>query len=184
MRRSGCPSGPPQAYPPNLASARTSPGPRRMDRTGCRRSTSPTRTSSRSRNEPTQQTLLPRQGVTVRSTARRVRLRRTGRLGLLAALLHVRADEFLGVLLENLVDLIEDGVYVVGELFVPFLGGLSRPSLDLFGLVCPLGGLPLPAGVLAGCHVSTSVCPNAIVTRTSPAQSRRGEIGTNSRSPG
>src|SRR5579875_1590851 len=36
----------------------------------------------------------------------------------LAALLHVGADELLGVLLEHLVDLVEEGVHVVGELLL------------------------------------------------------------------
>jgi hypothetical protein len=45
---------------------------------------------------------------------------------LLAALLHVRPDELLRVLLEDLVDLVQARVDVVGKLFVPLpvlLGG-------------------------------------------------------------
>ena len=40
---------------------------------------------------------------------------------LLAALLHVGAHEVLGVLLEHVVDLVEDGVDVLAELLAPFL---------------------------------------------------------------
>src|SRR5207244_13408798 len=98
---------------------------------------------------------------------------------LLAALLHVRPNELLGVLLEHLVDLVEDGVHVVGELFVPLLDFLCTASLGLFGLFGAPRGLPLTACVLR-CHMTTSVSPNAIVTRGSPAQSRQPEIGTNS----
>src|SRR5690349_16227363 len=97
--------------------------------------------------------------------------------GLLAALLHVRPNELLGVLLEHLVDLVEDGVHVVGELFVPLLDFLGTASLGLFGLFGAPRGLPLTACVLR-CHVTTSVSPNAIVTRGSPAQSRQPEIVT------
>src|ERR1035441_8528503 len=53
---------------------------------------------------------------------------------LLAALLHVRPDELLGVFLEHLVDLVEDRVHVVRELFVPLLALLGGPGLGLLGL--------------------------------------------------
>src|ERR1700749_2436080 len=102
---------------------------------------------------------------------------------ILAALLDVRADELLGVLLQHLVDLVEDGVHVVGELLVPLLDFLGTASLGLFGLFGAPRGLPLTACVLR-CHVTTSVSPNAIVTRGSPAQSRQPEIGTDSLSGG
>src|SRR3984893_14213093 len=62
---------------------------------------------------------------------------------LLPALLHVGADELLGVLLEHLVDLVEDRVHVVGELLVPLLDLLGRRRLVLFGLVGAARGLPL-----------------------------------------
>src|SRR5689334_22818830 len=39
--------------------------------------------------------------------------------GLLAALLHVGPDEVLGVLLEHVVDLVQDRVHVLAELFAP-----------------------------------------------------------------
>src|SRR6201989_1292017 len=158
-------------------------GHRRTGRAGCRRNTSPTRTSSRSRSERTHQTLLPRRSATGRERRQRVRLRRTGarrdRPGLLAALLHVRPDELLGVLLEHLVDLVEDGVHIVGELFLPLPDFLGAAGLGLFAPSAAPRGLPLPACVLR-CHVTTSVSPNAIVTRGSPAQSRQAEIGTDS----
>src|SRR4029077_2576812 len=96
---------------------------------------------------------------------------------LLAALLHVRPNELLGVLLEHLVDLVENGVHVVGELFVPLLDFLGTAGLGLLGLLGAPRGLPLTACVLR-CHVTTSVSPNAIVTRGSPAQSRQPEIVT------
>src|SRR5580704_13797699 len=103
------------------------------------------------------------------------------RARLLAALLHVRPDELLRVLLEDFVDLVQDRVDIVGELFVALPDLLGGPGLRLLGLLGAPGGLPLTACVLVGCHVATSVCPNAIVTRGSPAQSRRAQIGTNSR---
>src|ERR1022692_4133606 len=52
---------------------------------------------------------------------------------LLAALLHVGPDKLLGVFLEHFVDLVEDRVHVVRELFVPLLallGGRALPSTD------------------------------------------------------
>src|SRR5690348_18500125 len=90
--------------------------------------------------------------------------------------MHVRPDELLGVLLEYLVDLVEDRVHVVGELLLPLPDLLGTPGLGLLGLFGAPGGLPLTACVLR-CHMTTSVSPNAIVTRGSPAQSRQGEIG-------
>src|SRR6476620_986298 len=159
-------------------------GHRRTGRAGCRRNTSPTRTSSRSRSERTHQTLLPRRSATGRERRERVRLRRTGarrdRPGLLAALLHVRPDELLGVLLEHLVDLVQDGVHVVGELLLPLPDFLGAAGLGLFGAP---RSLPLTACVLR-CRVTTAGSPNAIVTRGSPAQSRQREIGTDSLSGG
>ena len=64
---------------------------------------------------------------------------------LLAALLHVGTDELLGVLLEHLVDLVEDRIHVVGELFVPLPDFLGTARLGLFGLLGAPGGLPLAA---------------------------------------
>src|SRR6202050_525068 len=73
-----------------------------------------------------------------------------------AALLHVRPDELLGVLLEHLVDLVQDRVDVVGELVLALLdvlGSLRRGVLFL--LAAPLN-LTLAAGVLCR-HAETSV---------------------------
>src|SRR5215467_7958810 len=66
----------------------------------------------------------------------------------LAALLDVRADELLGVLLEHLVDLVEDRVHVIGELLVPLLDLLGGGRLVLFGLLGAPRRLPLATGVL------------------------------------
>src|SRR5207342_1688493 len=66
---------------------------------------------------------------------------------------------------------------------VPLPDFLGAAGLGLLGLLGAPRGLPLTACVLRCCHVITSVSPNAIVTRGSPAQSRRAEIGTNSRYP-
>src|ERR1700753_3922902 len=68
--------------------------------------------------------------------------------GLLAALLHVRADELLSVLLEDLVDLVEDRVHVVGELLLPFPGLRVRGGLVFLGLLGAPRRLPLAPGVL------------------------------------
>src|SRR5579862_9714613 len=68
--------------------------------------------------------------------------------GLLAALLDVRADELLGVLLEHLVDLVEDRVHVVGELLVPLLDLLGGRGLVLLGLLGTPRRLPLAPGIL------------------------------------
>ena len=46
-------------------------------------------------------------------------------MSLLTALLDVAADEFLGVLLEHLVDLVQNGVDVVRELVLPLLDLLA-----------------------------------------------------------
>src|SRR5215475_243222 len=70
----------------------------------------------------------------------------------LAALLDVRTDEFLGVLLEHLIDLVEDRVHVVGQLLVPLLGLVGRRSLVFFGLLSAPRRLPLASGVLR-CHL-------------------------------
>ena len=112
---------------------------------------------------PPQLTLLPRRSKTAPGRRQRVRPARTGRAAktLLAALLDVGPDELLGVLLENLVDLIEDRIDVVGELFLPVPDFLCGARLGLFGLLGTPRGLPLTASV--GCHFATSVCPNAIV---------------------
>src|SRR5688572_15923133 len=71
----------------------------------------------------------------------------------LTAFLHITADELLGVLLQDGVDLVEQVVHVVGDLGVP-LGdlrvGLGGDVLDLF-VALALAGLRLTASV-TGCH--------------------------------
>src|SRR5262245_49066330 len=69
----------------------------------------------------------------------------------LTALLHVGTHEFLGVLLQDLVDLVEDRIDVVGQLLVPLLDLLDRTGLGLLGLLGAAVCLPLPTGVLR-CH--------------------------------
>src|SRR5580704_4363667 len=179
MRRSAGPGSPTGCRLPHLPPGRMFSGHRRTGRTGCRRNTSPTRTSSLSHSERTHLTLLPRGSATGAVASAYGEPAGAATIWLLAALLHVRPNELLGVLLEHLVDLVEDGVDVVGELFVPLLDFLGTASLGLFGLFGAPRGLPLTACVLR-CHVTTSVSPNAIVTRGSPAQSRQAEIGTDS----
>src|SRR6516162_8593729 len=71
----------------------------------------------------------------------------------LAALLDIGADELLGVLLEDLVDLVEDRVHVVGQLLVALPYLIDRGSLVLLGLLGPPRRLPLASGVLVRCHV-------------------------------
>jgi hypothetical protein len=73
----------------------------------------------------------------------------------LAALLHVSAHKFFGVLLEDRVDLVEQIVDVLGDLGVPlgnFRVGLGGDVLD-FLVATTLSGLRLTAGV-SGCHLS------------------------------
>src|SRR6201999_3043489 len=70
---------------------------------------------------------------------------------LLAALLDVRAHEFLGVLLEHLVDLVQDRVDVIGELLVPLLDLFGRLRLCVLDFLGPAAGLALAARVLL-CH--------------------------------
>src|SRR5690606_3329161 len=59
---------------------------------------------------------------------------------LLATLLHVRADEVLGVLLEHVVDLVEDRVDVLAELLPALLTG-RRAAVDI--VVAVTAALPL-----------------------------------------
>src|ERR1700683_594209 len=76
-----------------------------------------------------------------------------------AALLHVRPDELLGVLLEHLVDLVQDRIDVVGELVLPLLGAPRS--------------LTLSAGVLCCRHAETSVIRGsrpAVSTLSSPTR--------------
>src|SRR5215470_9628645 len=92
----------------------------------------------------------------------------------LAALLDVRTDEFLGVLLEHLIDLVEDRVHVVGQLLVPLLGLIGRRGLVFFGLLGAPGRLPLASGVLR-CHLrylrpSRGAPPSTAPTLSSPAR--------------
>jgi hypothetical protein len=70
---------------------------------------------------------------------------------LLAALLDVGPDELLGVLLEHVVDLVEDGVDVLGQLLVALTDLGGRVGLRVLCLFGPSGGLALPAGVVR-CH--------------------------------
>src|SRR3954471_4177796 len=68
-------------------------------------------------------------------------------MALLASLLHVLPHEFLTVLLEHLVDLVQERVDVLGHLLVA-LGDLRVDrGLDLVGLLARAGGPLLPAGV-------------------------------------
>src|ERR1700685_2878336 len=75
-----------------------------------------------------------------------------------AALLHVRPDELLGVLLEHLVDLVQDRIDVVGELVLPLLDVFGRRRLVLFGLVGAPRRLPLATRVLVRCHLCLRPC--------------------------
>src|ERR1700691_4067664 len=110
---------------------------------------------------------------------------RGSRSGLLAALLDVRADELLGVLLEHFVDLVEDRVHVVGELLVPLLDLFGGRRLVLFGLVGAPRRLPLATRVLVRCHLCLRPCcrsnptdsSNVILARRSLAQPCAGRIG-------
>src|SRR5664280_2166552 len=69
---------------------------------------------------------------------------------LLAALLHVRAHELLGVLLQHVVDLVQERVHVVTELVVPLLDRVCRVlggrGIDL--VVLTVGALLAATGVL------------------------------------
>src|ERR1700684_1116634 len=66
----------------------------------------------------------------------------------LAALLHVRPDELLGVLLEHLVDLVQDRVDVVGQLVLALLDVLGSLRRSVLLLLAAPGRLTLAAGVL------------------------------------
>src|SRR5882757_6498928 len=82
---------------------------------------------------------------------------------LLAALLHERPDEVLGVGFEHVVDLIEQRVNVLGELFLP-LGDVGLAlDLDLVDLV----GLALRPGLAAfvSGHVDSSLGPKFTLAR-------------------
>src|SRR5215467_7662787 len=70
----------------------------------------------------------------------------------LAALLDVRTDEFLGVLLEHLIDLVEDRVHVIGQLLLPLLNLVGRRGLVFFGFLGAPRRLALASGVLR-CHL-------------------------------
>src|SRR6266487_2134565 len=99
-----------------------------------------------------------------------------GRRASLPALLDVRADELLGVLLQHFVDLVEDRVNVLGELLVPLLDILAGLGVCLLDLVGPPGCLLLTAGVL-GRHTvppwirgGDPLSLNAILAQLCPAQ--------------
>src|SRR5215469_7674286 len=67
---------------------------------------------------------------------------------LLPALLHVGPDEFLGVLLEHLVDLVQDRVDVVSQLVLPLAGLISLLDIRVHILLGSPLCLALNAGVL------------------------------------
>src|ERR1044072_5185400 len=76
-------------------------------------------------------------------------------MNLLAALLDVRADEVLGVLLEHVVDLVENRVDILAELLPALLAG-RRATVDIFVAVTAtlplrllLGHVRLPDRVLS-----------------------------------
>src|SRR5690606_36813090 len=70
-------------------------------------------------------------------------------VGLLAALLDVAAHELLGVLLEHLVDLVQNGVDIVRELLLALLDVRRRGRLGLLDLGLTPPCLLLAAGVLS-----------------------------------
>src|SRR5664280_2941533 len=79
--------------------------------------------------------------------------RRAGDVGalLLAALLHVRAHELLGVLLQHVVDLVQERVHVITELVVPLLDRVGCRVLGGRGIdlvVLAVGALLAATGVL------------------------------------
>src|ERR1700742_587426 len=80
---------------------------------------------------------------------------------LFAAFLDITADKLLRVLFENVVDFVEEGVDVLGQLLVALLevGGGGLLGLDLLGLVVATAavGLAPAAGVPArhGCLLSS-----------------------------
>src|SRR5664280_2500184 len=70
---------------------------------------------------------------------------------LLAALLHVRAHELLGVLLQHVVDLVQERVHVITELVVPLLDRVGCRVLGGRGIdlvVLAVGALLAATGVL------------------------------------
>src|SRR5262249_31178940 len=73
----------------------------------------------------------------------------------LPTLLDVGPDELLGVLLQDLVDLVQDRVHVVGQLLLALLDLLARLRVAFLGLLAAPGSLPLAAGVLCR-HAETS----------------------------
>src|SRR6516162_3333943 len=95
----------------------------------------------------------------------------------LAALLDIGADELLGVLLEDLVDLVEDRVHVVGQLLVALPYLVDRGSLVLLGLLGTPRRLPLASGVLVRCHLLVppsvpGVTPRQLQRYRRPRQAR------------
>src|SRR3954452_530708 len=66
----------------------------------------------------------------------------------LAALLHERAHEVLGIRLQDVVDLVQDRVDVLGQLLVP-LGDIAAALGDLFGLLVLLALRPILAAVVS-----------------------------------
>src|SRR5262249_28823921 len=100
--------------------------------------------------------------------------------GLFPALLDVGADELLGILLEDLIDLVEDRLHVVAELLLAFLDLLASLRGRVLGLFAAPGGLSLSASVLR-CHTVPpwSWASSLPSTVSSPASSqstpRRGQ---------
>src|SRR5262245_57163577 len=93
-----------------------------------------------------------------------------GGLSLFSALLDVSAHELLGVLLENRVDLVEQVIHVLGQLFVALgdLGvGFWGRSLVDFLITAGLAGLRLATGV-TGRHGS----PSSFAKQCGPSAAR------------
>src|SRR6516225_4754571 len=90
---------------------------------------------------------------------------------LLAALLDVGADELLGVLLEDLIDLVENRVHIVGQLLVALPYLIGRGRLVLLGLLGAPRCLPLASGVLVRCHLLVPPSVPGVTPRQTPTLS-------------
>src|SRR4051812_20990235 len=88
-------------------------------------------------------------------------------MALLAPLLHIGPNKFLGVGLEHFVNFIENGIDVFGHFLVPFGDvGVDR-GLDLVGLLARARRLLLPAGVPGG-HAALRCCSWLLLARKLP----------------